>query len=115
MSDFKNYNGGEREDEVFSKKIKAGRRTYFFDVKTTKNDDYYLTITESRKKQNKEGEFVFEKCKLFLYKEDFIKFNDGLSSAIDFIKTQKPGSYEISHDIEEPELKSTVDIDFDSL
>lgn len=79
--------GGE---EVFSKVIRAGRRTYFLDVKATRGDDYYLTITESRKKQARDGSFSFEKNKLYLYKEDFNKFVDGLDEVVNFIKTSKP-------------------------
>ena len=79
-------NNQKRNDEVYSKVVRAGKRTYFFDVKATKNNDLYLTITESKKKFNKNGKFRFEKHKLFLYKEDFDKFSDGLAAAIDFIK-----------------------------
>lgn len=81
------FDGG---DEVFSKVVRAGRRTYFFDVKATRANDYYLTVTESRKKQGKNGDFTFEKHKLFLYKEDFSKFIEGLEVAINFIKNEKP-------------------------
>ncbi|MDZ4823269.1 MAG: DUF3276 family protein [Flavobacteriales bacterium] len=70
-----------RED-VFSKSIRAGKRTYFFDVKTTKGNDLYLTITESKKRIEGEGQFSFEKHKIFLYKEDFGKFTEGLDEAI---------------------------------
>ena len=73
-------------DEIFSNAVRAGKRTYFFDVKATKKNDYYLTITESKKRYDKEGNFSFEKHKIFLYKEDFDKFSDGLLEAIDFIK-----------------------------
>jgi hypothetical protein len=78
--------------EIFSKAVRAGKRTYFFDVKSTKSDDYYLTITESKKRfSNEEGKFHYEKHKLFLYKEDFEKFADGLTEVIDFITTgQRP-------------------------
>lgn len=79
--------GGE---EVYSKAVRAGRRTYFFDVKATRNDDYFLTITESRKKQNKDGSFIYDKHKLYLYKEDFAKFSDGLEEVISYIKEHKP-------------------------
>ena len=76
--------------EIFSKAVRAGKRTYFFDVKATKSDDYYLTITESKKRfSNEEGKFHYEKHKLFLYKEDFEKFSEGLNEVIDFIKTGK--------------------------
>jgi len=76
--------------EIFSKAVRAGKRTYFFDVKSTKSDDFYLTITESKKRfSNDEGKFHYEKHKLFLYKEDFEKFSEGLSEVIEFIKTGK--------------------------
>lgn len=74
-------------DEIFSNAVRAGKRTYFFDVKATKKDDHYLTITESKKRYDKDGNFTFEKHKIFLYKEDFDKFSEGLMEAIDFIKT----------------------------
>ena len=61
-------------DEIFSKAVRAGKRTYFFDVKTTKGNDLYLTITESKKKTNHDGKSHYEKHKIFLYKEDFEKF-----------------------------------------
>lgn len=61
----------EGAEEIYSKVVRAGRRTYFFDVKATRNDDYYITVTESRKKTEKDGRFSFEKHKIHLYKEDF--------------------------------------------
>ncbi|MCT4616296.1 MAG: PUR family DNA/RNA-binding protein [Marinifilaceae bacterium] len=73
-------------DEIFSVSVRAGKRTYFFDVKSTKKDDYYLTITESKKRFDKDGNFTFEKHKIFLYKEDFDKFSNGLEEALSFIK-----------------------------
>ncbi len=76
----------ERE-ELFSKRIRAGKRTYFFDVKSTRSLDYYITITESRRHQKEDG-FVYEKHKMFLYKEDFEKFSEGLREAIDHVKTE---------------------------
>ncbi len=79
----------ERE-EIFSKSVRAGKRTYFFDVKTTRRNDYYLTLTESKKRFNRDGRFYFEKHKIFLYKEDFEKFVDGLSEAIEYIKINAP-------------------------
>ena len=79
----------ERE-EIFSKSVRAGKRTYFFDVKTTRRNDYYLTLTESKKRFNRDGRFYFEKHKIFLYKEDFEKFIDGLNEAIEYIKTNAP-------------------------
>lgn len=72
-------------DSVYSKRIKAGkRRTYFFDVRETKGNDFYLTITESRKRFDTDG---YDRHKIFLYKEDFNKFIKGLSEAVDFVKT----------------------------
>lgn len=79
MGDFDNR---ERE-EVYSKKVRAGKRTYFFDVKATRSNDYYVTITES-KKRLEDG--VFVKHKIFLYKEDFEKFAEGFKDAVDYIK-----------------------------
>jgi len=72
-------------DSVYSKRIRAGkRRTYFFDVRSTRGNDYYLTITESRKRFNEDG---YDRHKIFLYKEDFNKFIKGLNEAVDFVKT----------------------------
>ena len=82
MGDFDNK---ERE-EVFSKKVRAGKRTYFFDVKATRSGDYYLTLTES-KKRLEDG--VFVKHKIFLYKEDFEKFTEGLTETVEYIKTHQ--------------------------
>ena len=86
--DFDGASAQERSGEdVFSKPVRAGKRTYFFDVKTTKGNDYYLTITESKRKVEKDGSFVYDKHKIFLYKEDFEKFTTGLQEVIDYIKT----------------------------
>jgi hypothetical protein len=79
----------ERED-LFSKAVKAGKRTYFFDVKSTKGNDYYLTITESKKRFGSDGKFTYEKHKIFLYKEDFAKFLEGLNQSIDVVKENAP-------------------------
>jgi hypothetical protein len=76
------FDNRERE-EVYSKKVRAGKRTYFFDVKATRSNDYYVTITES-KKRLEDG--VFIKHKIFLYKEDFEKFAEGLKDTVDYIK-----------------------------
>ncbi len=78
----------EREqEEIFSKRVRAGKRTYFFDVKTTRSNDYYLTITESKRKYKEDG-FTYEKHKIFLYKEDFNKFMTALTESVDHIKTE---------------------------
>lgn len=82
-------NGSDRE-EIFSKSVRAGKRTYFFDVKSTKGNDYYLTITESKKRFGDDGKFFYEKHKLFLYKEDFEKFAEGLNEAVAHIKSIFP-------------------------
>ena len=74
-------------DEIFSKAVRAGKRTYFFDVKATRGNDLYLTITESKRKYNEDGTFFYEKHKLFLYKEDFDKFSDGLDESLTKIKS----------------------------
>ncbi len=76
----------QERQEIFSQAVRAGKRTYFFDVKATRRNDYYLTVTESKKRFNKDGRYFFEKHKIFLYKEDFDKFTEGLESVIDFIK-----------------------------
>jgi len=79
-------------DSVFSRKVKAGkRRTYFFDVRRTKGDDFYLTLTESTRKFNGEG---YERHKLFLYKEDFNRFLDNLQETIDHVKTELMPDYD---------------------
>lgn len=85
MEGLEKKEGFERE-EIFSKAVRAGKRTYFFDVKATRRNDYYLTITESKKRFDQEGHFHFEKHKLFLYKEDFDKFAEGLNEVVEFIK-----------------------------
>lgn len=77
------FNDRDRQ-EIFSKKIRAGKRTYFFDVKATKGNDYFITITES-KKRFEDGSFV--KHKIFLYKEDFNKFHEALGETINHVKT----------------------------
>lgn len=79
----------ERE-EIFSKAVRAGKRTYFFDVKSTRQNEFYLTITESKKRFSEDGKFVFEKHKIFLYKEDFEKFEEGLNEVISYIKNNSP-------------------------
>lgn len=84
------FDNSGRKDEIYSLAIRAGKRTYFFDVKATRANEYYLTITESKRKfDNEQGKFVYEKHKLFLYKEDFDKFQNGLHVVIEFIQTGK--------------------------
>ncbi|MGB6269913.1 MAG: PUR family DNA/RNA-binding protein [Olleya sp.] len=77
------------KEEIFSKVLRAGRRTYFFDVRATKADDYYLTITESKKFTNDDGSFHYKKHKIYLYKEDFNEFNETIKEMTDYIIDQK--------------------------
>lgn len=77
------------QEDIFSKVVRAGRRTYFFDVRSTKADDYYLTITESKKFTNDDGSFHFKKHKIYLYKEDFAEFESTLAEMTHFIIKEK--------------------------
>ncbi len=105
-------NNRERE-EVFSKAVRAGKRTYFFDVKATRAEDYYLTITESKRRFNNETQkFFFEKHKLFLYKEDFEKFTNGLEESIAKIKELKK---EQGDEVVEKVASDFTDVEFDDL
>jgi len=106
---------GKRED-IFSQAVRAGKRTYFFDVKETRNGQQYLTITESKKRFNTEdGKFFYEKHKIFLYNEDFEKFSNGLKIAIHFIETgEKPEIATIPDDAPPP-IKTTTEINFEDL
>lgn len=78
--------GANHRDDLFSKAVRAGKRTYFFDVKTTKGNDLYMTITESKRRFTDDGRYHYEKHKLFLYKEDFDKFAEGLQETIERIQ-----------------------------
>ena len=84
-----NENGMMEKDEIFSKVLRAGRRTYFFDVRATKADDYYLTITESKKFTNADGSFHYKKHKIYLYKEDFDGFAEILNEMTNYIVEEK--------------------------
>lgn len=110
MDGFENLDDFEKADkeDIFSKVIRAGKRTYFFDVKSTRNSDFYLTITESKKRMGKDGKMYYEKHKIFLYKEDFEKFLEGLNEVVDYIKTNQeviPRSEMVEH--EELEVATT--------
>ncbi|MEM9679240.1 MAG: PUR family DNA/RNA-binding protein [Bacteroidota bacterium] len=85
MSDY----GMMDKEEIYSKVLRAGRRTYFFDVRATKAGDYYLTITESKKFTNDDGSFHYKKHKIYLYKEDFFEFKEILSEMTDYIIDEK--------------------------
>lgn len=84
----------EYGDIIRSKAIRAGKRTYFFDVKATQADDYYLVITESRRRTHDDGSTSYSRHHMYLYKEDFGKFIDGLNEMVDFVKTTKPEYFE---------------------
>ncbi|MDH5610794.1 MAG: PUR family DNA/RNA-binding protein, partial [Cyclobacteriaceae bacterium] len=80
-------NKDKGREEIYSERVRAGKRTYFFDVKSTRSNDYYLTITESKRRFKEEG-FVYEKHKIFLYKEDFDKFIEALNETVAHVKTE---------------------------
>ena len=111
------------KEEIYTKVVRAGKRTYFFDVKATRKEDYYLTITESKKRLGKEGKIFYEKHKIFLYKEDFEKFADGLKDAVTFIGNGKNElKTEIAHSEEETRqepvnlsAREFTNIDFEDL
>jgi len=111
------------KEEIYTKVVRAGKRTYFFDVKATRKDDYYLTITESKKRLGKEGKIFYEKHKIFLYKEDFEKFAEGLKDAVTFIGNGKDElKTETTHSEEELKqepvdlsAREFTNIDFDDL
>lgn len=115
------------QEEIFSQVLRAGRRTYFFDVRATKAGDYYLTVTESKKFTHEDGSFHFQKHKIYIYKEDFAGFNEMLAAATDFILNEK-GTEVISErhkkdfkkesDTEEnknSEANSFTDVSFDDI
>ena len=118
------------KDEIFSKVLRAGRRTYFFDVRATKADDYYITITESKKFTEEDGSFHFKKHKIYLYKEDFAAFEEILSDMTSYIlnhkgeeviseRHQKDFKREFSNETVEnentPKVSSFTHIDFDDI
>ena len=92
-----NHFNNEREDHgeiIRSKAVRAGKRTYFFDIKATQGDEYYLVITESRRRNNEDGSATYTRHHMYLYKEDFAKFTDGLNEMIEFVKTNKPDYFD---------------------
>lgn len=103
-------NNQGRNDEVYSKVVRAGKRTYFFDVKSTRNNDLYLTLTESKKSMHN-GKPNYQKHKIFLYKEDFEKFSEGLTDALNKIDELKNnGEYQ-----EETNVSDYSSVDFEDL
>lgn len=118
MEGFDKNDGFERndKDEIFSKAVRAGKRTYFFDVKATRKNDYYLTLTESKKRFEEDGRFHFEKHKIFLYKEDFEKFAEGLQEAIEYIRSiQGDVLAEPEEELESVVSREYTDIEFEDL
>jgi hypothetical protein len=112
MEDMDNHS----REEIFSQAVRAGKRTYFFDVKATRRNDYYLTITESKKRFGRDGKSFYEKHKVFLYKEDFEKFAEGLEAAILFIKENQPPLTEIPSDEQVPEMAANyTSVEFEDL
>lgn len=118
------------KEEIFSKVLRAGRRTYFFDVRATKADDYYITITESKKFTEEDGSFHFKKHKIYLYKEDFTAFSEILEDMTAYVldhkgeeviseRHQKDFKKEYANDYAEEENqkldKSFTDIEFDDI
>src|SRR5262245_54682915 len=114
-----NQNHSREREEVFSKSVRAGKRTYFFDVKTTKSQDYFLTITESKKRLGDDGNPFYEKHKIFLYREDFEKFLDGFNEAVGHVnglKVETPVAAAVPAAAEAPPPASAfTDVDFDQL
>ena len=107
----KNTEDNHNRDELYSKAVRAGKRTYFFDVKATKSGDQYVTITESKRRfENDQGKFVYEKHKLFLFKEDFEKFLDGYNHAVGFINGDV-----LPENKEDSTLAKIADVEFDDL
>ena len=121
MNDFER----QEKDEIFSKVLRAGRRTYFFDVRATKADDFYVTITESKKFTEEDGSFHFKKHKIYLYKEDFVAFKEILNEMTDYVLEHKgeeviserhQKDYKREYDSEDFSSKSSYkDIDFDDI
>lgn len=101
------------KEEIFSKVLRAGRRTYFFDVRATKADDYYLTITESKKFTNDDGSFHYKKHKIYIYKEDFNEFKDILSEMTSYIIDEKGD--EVISERHQRDFKKENEIDEDSI
>jgi len=123
-------------DKPISKVVRAGKRTYFFDVKTTQRNDFYITITESKKKYNRDGRFIYEKHLVYLYKEDFQAFLEGLTEIIDHVKSMPEDTKIVQtfkklyqketiakeidnvdevHDYEEVAVDSYTNVEFDDL
>ncbi len=125
-----NEKGFIEQEEIFSQVLRAGRRTYFFDVRETKAGDYYLTITESKKFTHDDRSFHYKKHKIYLYKEDFTEFTENLNRATEFIVNekgneviserhqkdyQKPSEETNGADVENSTTESFTDISFEDI
>ena len=107
-------NDSKFREEIYSVSVRAGKRTYFFDVKSTRRDEFYLTITESKKRFEQDGNFHFEKHKIFLYKEDFEKFTEGLQEVITFIDQNQQDEYlsQVDEDLSGSDEKVLEEVSF---
>lgn len=115
MGEFEKKESQERE-EIFSKAVRAGKRTYFFDVKSTRKNDYYLTITERKRRYEQDGSYQVEKHKIFLYKEDFEKFAEGLNEVVEFIQSNNGNFEAIERDDDDLEnVESFSQVEFEDL
>lgn len=115
-------NENSNREDIYSKVVRAGKRTYFFDVKATRANDLYLTVTESKKRFHEDGKYSFEKHKIFLYKEDFDKFVEGFDDALEKIRELQNGNNEFQdaytgEDDEENAMpvNEYTDVNFDDL
>ena len=99
----------KKREEIFSKAVKAGKRTYFFDVRSTRGNDFYITLTESKKRFSQDGKFTYEKHKIFLYKEDFEKFIDGLNETVSKIEEMRASGFVA------PQANEFTNVEFDDL
>ena len=112
----------ENRDEIYSKSLRAGRRTYFFDVRSTRAGDYYLTITESKREFKEDGSPFYKKHKIYLYKEDFVEFKDSLDQICNYIIQEKGNEIITTVDSDKKNQKKSekkednfTEVDFDEL
>lgn len=106
-------NNDNGREEIYSERVRAGKRTYFFDVKATRGNDYYVTITESKRKPKDDG-FVYEKHKIFLYKEDFNKFVEAMNNTVNHVKNELMPDVDFSEfDRQEAEVSEDSDLQWD--
>ena len=115
-----------KQEEIYSKVLRAGRRTYFFDVRETKASDYYLTVTESKKFSNDDGTFFYKKHKIYLYKKDFLEFQDILGEMISYVikergeeviseRHQKDFKFEDLKAVDKSPLENFTDLNFEDI